>query len=64
MYLLLYADNIVIIAENKSDRHNKVDFINQWCKKWRHNINYNKSNIIHLRERKYINYWEITIWLC
>ena len=49
--LLLYADDIVIIAENKSDLQIQLDFINQWCKKWRLNINHNKSNVIHFRKR-------------
>ena len=31
--LLLYADDIVIIAENESDLQIQLDFINQWCKK-------------------------------
>ena len=50
-YLLLYADDIVIIAENESDLQIQLDFINQWCKKWRLNINHNKSNVIHFRKR-------------
>ena len=49
--LLLYADDIVIIAENESDLQIQLDFINQWCKKWRLNINHNKSNVIHFRKR-------------
>ena len=49
--LLLYADDIVIISENESDFQIQLDFINQWCKKWRLNINHNKSNVIHFRKR-------------
>ena len=49
--LLLYAYDIVIIAENENDPQIQLDFINQWCKKWRLNINYNKSNVIHFRKR-------------
>ena len=49
--LLFYADDIVINAENESDLQIQLDFINQWCKKWRLNINYNKSNVIHFRKR-------------
>ena len=37
--LLLYAADIVIIAENENDIQTQLDFINQWCKKWRHNYN-------------------------
>ena len=40
----------MIIAENK-DLQIQLDFINQWCKKWRLNINYNKFNVIHFRKR-------------
>ena len=47
--LLLYAEDIVIIANNENDL--QLDNTNQWCKKWRLNINYNKSNIIHFRKR-------------
>ena len=46
--LLLYADDIVIIA----DLQIQLDFINQWCKKWRLNITHNKSNVIHFGKRK------------
>ena len=49
--LLLYADDIVIIAENVNDLQIQLDFMNQWCKKWRLNINHNKSNVIHFRKR-------------
>ena len=49
--LLLYADDIVIIAENENVLQIQLDFINLWCKKWRLNINYNKSNVIHFRKR-------------
>ena len=49
--LLLYADDIVIIAENENDLQIQLDFINQWCKKWRLKINHNKSNVIHFRMR-------------
>ena len=49
--LLIYADDIVIIAENESDLQIQLDFINQCCKKWRLNINHNKSNVIYFKKR-------------
>ena len=49
--LLLYADDIVIIAENENDLQIQLDFINEWCKKWRLIINHNKSNVIHFGKR-------------
>ena len=49
--LLLYADDIVIVAENESNLQIQLDFINQWCKKWRLNINHKKANVIHFRKR-------------
>ena len=47
--LLLYAEDIVIIENKENDL--QLDNTNQWCKKWRLNINYNKSNVIHFKQR-------------
>ena len=49
--LLLYADDIIIIAENENELQTQLDLINQWCKKWRHNIKYIKSKVNHFKKR-------------
>ena len=44
--LLLYADDIVLLAGTAGD------VLNQWCHKWRMKINQTKSKVIHFRCKK------------
>ena len=47
--LLLYADDIVLLAENENDMQYVLDILWKWCEKWRINVNISKSNIMHFR---------------
>ena len=49
--LLLYADDIVIFADNENDLQRLIDLIYDWCRKWRLSINQDKSQILHIRKR-------------
>jgi hypothetical protein len=48
--ILLYADDVAVIAENPFDMQSMLNRIYTWCNKWSLNINFNKSNIIHFRK--------------
>ncbi len=36
--ILLFADDIVILAENESQLQKLLDFVNTWCNNWRMKI--------------------------
>ena len=50
--ILLYADDIVLIAENENKLQAMIDHMYQWCHKWKLKLNIEKSNIIHFRPRR------------
>ena len=50
--ILLYADDIVLIAKNEEDLQFLLFMVENWCKKWRLEINLTKTNIMHLRSKK------------
>ena len=47
--VLLYTDDIVLLAENKNDMQHVLDILLKWCEKWRINVNISKSNVMHFR---------------
>ena len=47
--ILLYADDIVLMAENESDLQTMLDCVYQWCKQWRLVVNEDKTKIMHFR---------------
>ena len=47
--LLLYADDIVILAENAQDLQVMLNVVYSWCYKWRIELNCQKSRVIHFR---------------
>ena len=50
--ILLYADDIVLMAESDKDLQAMLNYVNQWCNKWKLSINGVKSQIIHFRKRR------------
>ena len=50
--ILLYADDIVLLAENELNLQRQMDILNTWCNKWRLNVNLTKSEIIHFRKTR------------
>ncbi len=49
--ILLFADDIVILAEDEKKLQILLDFTNEWCQKWRMKINNDKTKvIIHFRK--------------
>ena len=47
--ILLYADDIVLVAPSEESLQKMLDFIEKWCKKWRMAINKDKTQIVHFR---------------
>ena len=50
--ILLYADDIVCLAECENDLQEILVIIENWCKKWRLEINLTKTNILHIRNKR------------
>ena len=49
---LLYADDIVLLAENEQDLQALLDIVNHWCARWRLEVNLLKTNIMHVRKMR------------
>ena len=47
--VLLYADDLVLLADNEKDLQTLLDLMHAWCIEWRLSINITKSNIVHFR---------------
>lgn len=47
--MLMYADDIVLIAENSDDLQILLDGLNNWCGLNNMHVNGNKSNVVHFR---------------
>ena len=50
--ILLYADDIVLIAPNESSLQKMISFVSDWCRKWRMDINTDKTQIVHFRNSR------------
>ena len=48
--ILLYADDIVLLAECEIDLQIMLDIVTDWCSKWRLNVNKDKTQIVHFRK--------------
>ena len=47
--ILLYADDMVLIADNESDLQTLLDVMYRWCMKWRLSVNKEKTKVVHFR---------------
>jgi hypothetical protein len=47
--LLLYADDIALIAPDERSLQLMLDCVNNWCSKWRLVVNTEKTKVIHFR---------------
>ena len=46
---LLYADDLVLLAESEEGLQRLLDVVNTWCNTWSMKVNSNKSKAVHLR---------------
>ena len=51
MFLLLYADDTVIISENRQDLRLGLDIVEHYCNKWKMILDIKKTNIEIFRKR-------------
>ena len=47
--IILYADDIVLFAENEQDLQQLLNVLNEWCEEWDMVTNLGKSNVTHFR---------------
>ena len=52
---LLYADDLVILAENEVAMQALLKRVCDWCSLWDINVNSNKSAVIHFHHQWLIN---------
>ena len=50
--VLLYADDIVLLAKNEQDLQFLLILVENWCIKWRLEVNLTKTNILHIRGKR------------
>ena len=47
--ILLYADDIVLLADNEKELQDMLDILNNWCVFNNMSVNATKSNVMHFR---------------
>ena len=50
--ILLYADDIVLLASNENDLQLLLLIVENWCKDWRLEVNLTKTNVMHVRAKQ------------
>ena len=48
---LLYADDIVLVAPDKESLEVLIKVVEEWCGRWRMNLNIAKTKILHFRKK-------------
>ena len=48
--ILLYADDIVLIASEEESLQKMLDFVAEWYRKWRMSVNSDKTQVVHFRQ--------------
>ena len=54
LHLLLFADDIVMFAENGDELQEMINVLEEYCKKWRFEINVGKSKVMVCGSKKQI----------
>ena len=47
-----YADDLVLMSETPEGLQKMLKCVERWCKKWRMNVNVEKSKIVHFRGKR------------
>ena len=50
--ILLYADDVVILANDESEMQKMLNIVNKWCDQWKMKVNMSKTKVMHFREKK------------
>ena len=48
--LLMYADDVALLAENEEEMQTLLNFTYDWCQKWHMKINMSKTKVTHFRK--------------
>ena len=48
---LLYADDVVLIAEDEKQVKKGLKALEKWCREWGVEVNVEKSGVMHMRRR-------------
>lgn len=48
--ILLYADDVALLAETEGDLQVMLDCLHGWCSRWQLNVNATKSAVVHFRK--------------
>ncbi len=49
--ILLYADDVVLLADSEADLQIMLNSLHEWCSSNYMTINTNKGNIVHVRSK-------------
>ena len=60
--ILLYADDVLLIAESENELQCMINKVAEWCQKWRLAVNCNKTNIIHFCKKNVNKLYTFTIF--
>ena len=50
LFILLYADDIIIFAKSPEKMQLSLDILEEYCKRWRLKVNINKTKIMIFRD--------------
>ena len=49
--ILMYADDVVILANDEDELQCMLNLVNRWCKKWKMSINKSKTKAMYFRPK-------------
>uniref|UniRef100_A0A3Q3GB82 Reverse transcriptase domain-containing protein n=1 Tax=Labrus bergylta TaxID=56723 RepID=A0A3Q3GB82_9LABR len=52
--ILLYADDVVLLAEREDDLQIMLNIVAEWCLKWRLVANEDKIQVVHFRQKSLV----------
>ncbi len=55
IYVLLYADDIVLLAETEPQLQTILNKLIEWCSKWKMSIHETKTNMAHFRNKHFFS---------
>ncbi len=52
--MLLFADDVAILAPTAESMERMLDAMDTWCRKWRLSLNQGKTKIVHYRPPSFL----------
>ena len=50
LYMILYADDIILFANSAEDLQSNLDSLSQYCQRWKLPVNTSKTNVMVFRK--------------